>query len=312
MAVNLQTQASIKRHKIPEFGVHISYSPDPLKKPLGTGGPIKRAENLLNHQHPFLVLNGDILAHVNYTEILKQHQQKNATATLALHPVKDPSRYGVAELTQEKQIRRFVEKPSANTISTHLVNAGIYVLSPEIFEYIPKEEKVSIEREVFPKLAEEGKLYGYVFDGLWRDIGTMEGYLEVNKILLSSLPTSQEYQGENKGKIKKPVAFDHTVSIGEKSVIGPYTVLGREVTVGRNVNIQNSVIFPGTEISDSSSISGAVIGEKVVIGEEVKIGEGCVLGDHVKVEDNVSLAAGVSVCAAKQVSESVLTPKNII
>jgi mannose-1-phosphate guanylyltransferase len=312
LAVNLQTEVFIKQHRISKYGLHITYSRDPVKKPLGTGGPIKKAEKLLGHDAPFLVLNGDIFADVNYREILKMHEEKNGTATIALHEVKDPSRYGVAELTKENRIKRFIEKPPLEAALTNLINAGVYVLSPEVFKYIPKGRKVSLEREVFPKLAKEGKLHGCVFDGLWMDIGKPEDYLKINRILLDSLANQQRYKIGNKVKINKPVAIDKGVSIGEKSVIGPYVVLGRNVIVGENVHIQNSVILLGTVICDFSSINGAIIGENVVIGKGAKVGEGCVLGDHVKVKDDVSLARGVSICPAKEVSESVLTPKNII
>jgi len=312
LAVNLQTEVFIKQHRISKCGLHITYSRDPVKKPLGTGGPIKKAEKLLGHDAPFLVLNGDIFTDVNYREILKMHEEKNWTATIALHEVSDPSRYGVAELTKENRIKRFIEKPSLGAAPTNLINAGVYVLSPEIFKYISKGRKVSLEREVFPKLAREGKLHGCVFNGLWMDIGKPEDYLKINKILLDSLANQQRCKIRNIVKVNKPVATDKGVSIGENSIIGPYAVLGRNVIVGKNVHIQNSVILPGTVISDFSSINGAIIGEAVIIGKRAKVDEGCVLGDHVKVKDDVSLVKRVSICPAKEVSESVLTPKNII
>jgi len=311
LAVNYQTEVAIKQHKIPRCELHVTYSRDPLRKPLGTGGPIKKAERFIGHNAPFLVLNGDVFADVNYTEILKIHEEKDAVATIALHQVEDPSRYGVAELAEDDRIERFIEKPPVRTISTNLINAGAYVLSPKIFSYIPEGRAVSIEYEVFPKLVEEGELYGYVFDGLWMDIGKPEDYLKVSKTLITSFVAQQKSKIGNETEIKKPVAFDKKVSVGEKSVIGPYVVLGRNVTVGNNVRIQNSVILRETVISDFVSMDGAIIGEDVFIGKRVKIGKGCILGDHVKIKDDISLAERVSICPAKEVSESVLTPKCI-
>ena len=314
MAVSHRTEPFIKQFEVSKYGIKLTYSRDPLKNPLGTGGPIKKAENLISHDENFFVLNEDIFADIDYTKISEAHEQneeKDAIATIALHEVRKPERYGVAELTRENRIKRFIEKPLPGTAPTNLINAGIYVLTPRIFDYIPKGQTVSIEREVFPKLVKEKKLYGYVFDGLWIDIGKLEDYLKINKILLDSFANQCEREVVGV-EVKKPVAFDEGVSIGEKSVIGPYAVLGRNVTVGENVRIQNSVIFPGTVISDFSSVDGAIIGENVAVGKCVKIGEGCVLGDHVKVRDNVVLVKGVSICPGKEVSESVLTPKNII
>jgi mannose-1-phosphate guanylyltransferase len=311
LAVNYLTEVAIKQHRIPRCGLHVTYSRDPLRKPLGTGGPIKKAEKFIGYDTPFLVLNGDIFADVNYTEILKVHKENDAVATIALHRVEDPSRYGVAELAGDNRIKRFVEKPHVGTVSTGLINAGAYVLSQKIFNYIPKGRKASIEYEVFPKLAEKGQLYGYVFDGLWMDIGKPDDYLKVNETLITSIANQQKCKVGNETEIKKPVAFDKGVSVGKKSTIGPCVVLGRKVTAGSNVRIQNSVILRETVISDFASIDGAIIGEGVFIGKRVKIRKGCILGDHVKIKDDISLAEQVSICPAKEVSESVPTPKCI-
>jgi len=311
LAVNYQTEVYIKQYKIPKNGLKIKYSRDPLRTPLGTGGPIKKAEKLIGHGSPFLVLNGDIFADVNYTEILKKHKEEKAVATIALHQVEDPSRYGVAELAEDNRIKRFIEKPRRETAPTNLINAGVYALSPKIFDYIPKGRAVSIEREVFPKLVDEGTLYGHVFDGLWLDIGKTEEYLQLNKTFLDSFANQQKHKTRAKIEVKNPVALDKGVSIGEKSVVGPYAVLGRNVTVGNNVHIRDSVILPRAVIGDFSSINGAIIGENVIIGKKVKIGKGCIIGDHAKIKDNISLVENVSICPAKEVSESVLTPKCI-
>ncbi len=310
LAVNYQTEIAIKQHSIPKHGVHVRYSRDPLKKPLGTGGPIKKAEKHIG-RNAFLVLNGDIFADVNYTEILEMHKKKKAIATIALHQVEDPGRYGVAELAKDNRIKRFIEKPAGNATPSKLINAGVYVLSPEIFERLPKGQAVSIEREVFPKLAEEKALYGYVFDGLWIDIGKPEDYLQANRVMLDSSVDEQKPKIRYKTRIRNPVALDKGVTVGKDSVIGPYAVLGRDVSVGKSVHILNSIVLPRTVISDFSSIEGAIIGEGASIGREVKITKGCILADRVKIEDNITLAEEVSVCPAKVVSENVLTSKNI-
>jgi mannose-1-phosphate guanylyltransferase len=311
LAVNYQTEAAIKQHKIPKYGIHTEYSRDPLAKPLGTAGPIKKAEKHIGHKDCFLALNGDIFADVNYAEILKLHKQKNATATIALHTVEDPSRYGVAELAQDNRIIRFIEKPTRESAPSNLINAGAYVLSPKIFDYIPKGRAVSIEREIFPRLAEEKKLFGCIFEGLWIDIGKPQDYLQINKILLDTMRNQPKPKIGIGTKIKTPVALDKGVKIGKGSVVGPYAVLGRKVTLGKNVNIRDSIVLPDVTISDSCQITGAVIGEGTMIGEGAKIKKGCMLGDHVTIGDNVTLAEGVSVCPAKQVFQSVLTPETI-
>ncbi len=306
MAVNLQTEFYIKRQRLPKYGLHIKYSIDPPKTPLGTAGPIKKAAKLLRNTEPFLVLNGDIFADVNYDEIVKKHNESNALATIALCEVEDPSRYGVAETAENGCIRRFIEKPAKGTAPTNLINAGIYVLNPKVLSYIPKGKTVSMEREIFPKLVEQGKLYGYIIHGLWIDIGKPEEYLQTNKLILNFLAKQQKVRITTKFEIRKPVALDKNVSIGEKSAIGPYTVVGKNVSIGKNVKISESVIFPDAKIDDFSTIKGAIIGEGAIIGKKVKISSGCIVADQAKIQDNISLTKKISICPAKEVTEHIL------
>jgi mannose-1-phosphate guanylyltransferase len=310
MAVFYQTELYIKHHRVPRCGMHVTYSHDPLRKPLGTGGSIRKAEKQIGHSAPFLVLNGDIFADIDYSKLLETHKEKKGVATITLHAVKNPTRYGVVDITKDNRVVKFIEKPPLRTAPTNLINAGAYVFSPEIFEYIPEGRTVSIEHEVFPKLAQEGKLYGHVFDGLWRDIGKPEDYLDMNRKILDSAPEQRRLRLENV-EFRNPVSIAKRVSIAERTTVGPYAVLGQNVVVGKSVHIQNSIVFPATVISDFSSINGAIIGEGATIGEKTKISQGCIIGDHARVRDGVTLAEGISVCPASEVSKSVLTPHRI-
>ncbi len=277
----------------------VKYSFDPAKSPLGTGGPIKHAERLLG-KDPFLVLNGDIFAEISYKSLIQMHIKSGAWATLALCHVEDPSRYGVADLGENGQIKRFIEKPRKGTEPSKLINAGVYVLNSDVLQLIPEGRAVSVEREIFPKLAEQGKLFGHVVNGLWIDIGRPDEYLQANRILLDKLnPATKSLSN---AVIQKPVALEEGVSVEKGAVIGPYAVLGKNVTVGRNVRIRNSVIFQGAKIGDSALLEGAIVGEEAFIGDRVKIGRGCVIADHAKILRGVSLAEGTSVCPAKEIS----------
>jgi len=309
LAVNALTQFYVKQQRPHRHGLKVKFSVDPPKMPLGTAGPVKKAEKLLGHDEPFIVLNGDIFADLSYREMLDTHVKTKALATIALCKVEDPCRYGVAEIVNGNCIKRFIEKPPKDKAPSNLINAGVYVLSPKVFEYIPSGRAVSMEREVFPKLAEEGKLYGHLVNGLWMDIGKPEEYLETNKIILDYLSKNFKQEGAKNFELKNPVAFDKGVSIAEKSVIGPYAILGKNVTVGKNAQISNSVIFPNVEIDDFVSIDGALIGEGARIGKHVKITSGCIIGDHAKIKDNRHLSDGSAVCPAKEVSENILKPK---
>jgi mannose-1-phosphate guanylyltransferase len=304
LAVFYQTEVNIKQHRIPRSGLHVEYSHDPLTKPLGTAGSIKNAQKKIGSNSSFLVLNGDIFADVNYSEIVKRHEEKGCLATIALHQVSDPTRYGVAILSKDNRITGFIEKPLAGKAPSNLINAGVYVLDPKVFKYIPEGRAVSIEREVFPKLAEENELFGYVHNGLWMDIGKPEDYLELNKILLRENGARTTYRSNGNVNIKKPVALSKNVSIGKGSIIGPYAILGSKVTVGKNVRIRNSIVFSATSISDSAMVDGAIIGEGVYIGKEAQVKKGSIVGDHARIKDRVTLTAKSHICPANEVVES--------
>ena len=311
LAVNQHTALYIKQQRIPKHGLHIKYSHDPTRIPLGTAGPIKKAEKLLGHTEPFLVINGDILTDLNYRDVIETHKKTNATATIALRKVEDPTRYGVAEIAKDNHIIRFIEKPPKNTTPSNLINAGIYVLNPKIFQYIPAGKTVSMEREIFPTLAQEGTLYGHITKDRWIDIGKPEEYLQTNKLLLDTVGNMQKHKSTSRFQLKQPAALDKNVSIGEQSTIGPYAILGKNVIVGINVKINNSVIFPHAKIADSTTITGAIIGEGATIGKNVKIGKGCIIADQAKIKDNITLPDEASVCPAKEVSENILKTKII-
>ncbi len=279
----------------------MKYSHDPPRKPLGTAGPIKHAERLLGKE-PFLVLNGDIFADISYSELMEVHTRTGASATLSLCEVSDPSRYGVAELKKNGQITRFIEKPSRGTEPSNLINAGVYALSPEVLRLIPEGRAVSMEREIFPKLASQGKLYGHVVQGLWMDIGKPEEYLETNRILLDSMKQKRKPKGSSAFQINNPVAIDKGVTIAEGSTIGPYAILGRNVHIGKNVQIANSVIFPGAKIADFARINGGIIGEEAAIGENAIVSEGSIVGDHARILKGSKLARNTTVCPAKEVA----------
>ncbi|MCW4045335.1 MAG: NDP-sugar synthase [Candidatus Bathyarchaeota archaeon] len=305
LAVNQQTALSIRQQRIPKHGLTVKYSYDPPKKPLGTAGPIKKAEKLIGNTEPFLVINGDILTNFSYTELIEKHKQTNATATIALTKVDDPSRYGVAQITKDTRITQFIEKPPKETAPTNLINAGIYALNPKIFQYIPRGKAVSMEREIFPKLVTEGTLYGHITSDLWIDIGKPEEYLQTNKLLLDIAGSKQKTP--RKYQLNNPAAIDKKVKIGDQSTIGPYAVIGRNVTIGKNTRINNTIIFPHTQIDDNTTITHAIIGENAKIGKNVTINKNCIIADHARIKDNTTLPENTSICPAKEI-----TPQNIL
>jgi len=307
LAVNYLAEAFVKHYGKTACEMKVSYCTEP--QPLGTGGCVKNAETIIGHDEPFLLLNGDVLSKIDYSKLVTEHQRNGGMATIALHRVRDPSRYGVVELVGRNRIRRFVEKPGRKKAPSNLINAGVYVLSPGIFNYISSGRRVSIEREVFPALARDGRLFGYRFEGQWIDVGEPSDFLKGNRLLLDS-EFRNSYIAESssideRAHITNPAAVGQHVKVGARSRIGPHVSLSEEVVVGENVRIRNSVVFPGAIISDFASIEGAIIGEQAFIGKEAVVNSNCLIGDHVVIHDVVKLAKGVTVCPYKEVAESV-------
>ena len=153
------------------FGVNIAYVEE--DKPLGTAGPLRLCKDMLNET--FILSNGDELKNINLQEMMyKFHRQNNALATMALTTVEDTAAYGVARLSGSR-ILEFVEKPKKGKAPSNLINSGLYILEPDVIGMVPKGH-VSMEKDVFPKLAKSGRLYGYPFSGQWLSVGTPDQY----------------------------------------------------------------------------------------------------------------------------------------
>src|ERR671913_1553010 len=151
---------------------------------LGTAGGIKNAEEYLDGE-TLVVVNGDVLTGMDLAKAIEVHKSTDALATITLTSVEDPTAYGLVEVDHEMLVHRFLEKPAADEVTTNLVNAGIYVLEPEVLAMIPAGREVSIEREIFPYLQAERRLRAYVSSSYWRDIGTPRSYLAASHDVLS-------------------------------------------------------------------------------------------------------------------------------
>jgi len=322
-AINYQAEKIMQYFGTGEkYGIEIKYAKE--KRPLGTGGPIKNAQTLLDDS-PFLVLNGDVISLIDYKDMLNFHKQRgDALGTIALYPVEYPSRYGAVELDHAYRILRFVEKPAPGEEPSNLINAGTYVLDPEVFDYIPNNEPFSIERGVFPIFADQMKLYGYKYDDLWLDMGKPSDYIQANKYVLDHFLRKTD-SSTNKGafisssaKMEEPVYINSSIAIGNNVEIardthlGPYVCIGDDVSIGQGCRIENSIIFPDVRIESFSSINNCIIGEAATLGRWVKIEGLTIIGDYCTIKDNVTLTSGVMICPWKTVSDSIITPQTIM
>jgi NDP-sugar pyrophosphorylase family protein len=294
-----------------KYNLGILYSRE--QRPLGTGGPIKKAKDMLN-EDKFMVMNGDILTDFDYRRLINYHEEKGGIATVALTQVRDPTRYGSVELDWEGRITRFVEKPEFGKAPSNLINAGIYILEPEIFDYIP-DGKVRLETDVFPVLAEEQQLYGFESHGFWIDIGESADYLAANAAVLArqkGVVKPDSVQIDPSAVIHVPCNFGENITIGADSRIGPNVSLADDVIIGKGCRIVNSIVFSGAVIEDYSSVKNAILGENSVLERWVKVESGSLIGDFAQIADGVTITEGVSICPSKSVEESILQPRQVM
>ncbi len=153
-----------------KFGVNVNYIEE--TEPMGTAGPIKLARDYLTET--FIACNTDELKDLDLQDMYLFHKESKALVTIALWSVDDPSAYGVARL-QGNRILEFVEKPKKENAPSNLINAGLYIMEPEVINYIP-DGFAMLEKDVFPRLAKEGKIFGYPFSGQWQNTGTLDLY----------------------------------------------------------------------------------------------------------------------------------------
>ena len=170
-----------------KIGMNITYVEE--NEPLGTAGPLKFARKYLKDS--FIVSNGDELKNINIPRMFRLHKRKNALITIALTTVDDPTHYGVARLDGSRIIE-FVEKPSKP--SSKLINAGFYIIEPEVIDMIP-DGFTMLEKDIFPKVAKMGRLRGFPFAGQWFDIGTIERYKIAERKWKGVSPTEEDEIG---------------------------------------------------------------------------------------------------------------------
>src|SRR4051794_34493562 len=276
-----------------ELGLRLRYTEEP--RPLGTGGALKFAEDMLDER--FLMLNGDTLTDFDLSAQIAAHERTGARATLALYPVEDPSAYGLVRLNADDSVREFVEKPAPDQIDTNNISAGVYVLEKSVLETLTKGEPASIERDVFPKLVGNG-LYGHVTPGYWKDIGTPERYLEATfDILEGSVKTKvTDRLGEtfmfvaddvvNDGRIVPAALVEAGCRIGTDARIGGRAVLERGVTIGAHTTVEGAVVMQGAAIGDNCTLRNCVIAANATIGDRCEIDGLAVIGDGVNIGAN--------------------------
>jgi mannose-1-phosphate guanylyltransferase len=255
-------------------GVKIRYAVEP--EPLGTAGAIRFAADQLGDEleDRFLALNGDVLTDLDLSALLRAHGERDAAATIGLHPVEDSAAFGLVQSGEGGEVLEFFEKTGERKPGE--VNAGMYTLERSVLELIPPGENVSIERDVFPRLVGNG-LHGLLLDGYWMDIGTPERYLQASwDILEERVSTRVEATGPGT-LVDSSAEVAAGAKVGPRAVVGPGcrveggaeilgSVLLAGCTVGENARVADSIFSPGAAIPAGAEIEGAVAAEGERVG----------------------------------------------
>jgi len=251
-------------------GVQLHYAVEPA--PLDTAGAILFAAIEAGYDQldgPTIVVNGDVITDLDITAQMAFHLAKDAEATIALTQVEDPSAFGVVPTDDHGRVLAFVEKPPRNEAPTNWINAGTYILEPSVLARIPRARKASIEREIFPVIAAEGRLFAVHSPAYWIDTGTPALFLQATSDLLGD----SSFLGE--GAVVDPTA------VVQRSVIGA------GATVGAQAQVIRSVLLPGAVIGDKAVVEDSIVGEGAQVGSRSQLSALTVLGDGVVVAADV-------------------------
>jgi mannose-1-phosphate guanylyltransferase len=247
-------------------GARLHYAIEP--EPLDTAGAIRFAAasaGIDRLDEAFVVVNGDVITDADLGALLDLHRTRGAEATIALTPVDDPSRYGVVPIDGEGRVTAFIEKPPIDQAPSKWINAGTYVLEPRVLHRIPSGRRVSIERETFPALVAEGRLFAHQDDAYWIDAGTPESYVQVQFDLLAR-------------------HSDASSHVAGSAVIQGGAVIERSVvmagaTVAAGATVRRSVLLPGARVGAGAKVVDSVVGWSSMIGDDAHLEQLCVVGD---------------------------------
>jgi mannose-1-phosphate guanylyltransferase len=286
--------------------------------PLGTGGAIAFAGREL--EGSFFALNGDSLREADLGELVAFHRSSGAKATILLTPVADPSRYGLVRTAADGRVETFLEKPRPEEIDTDLINAGLYVLEPEVLDLVPPGRAVSIEREVFPRLAAEGSVFGIALPGYWLDVGTPETYLQAHRDVLERI--FQTEVGEALGadftlvddtadvhpgaKLIPPVYVGPGAVVEDGARLGSLAVLGAEARLAEGCVVENAVVGARTRIGARASVVGSIIGDDARVGAGCELHNLAVVGPGAEVGERNVLDHGLRIGAGQHIPDEAL------
>ncbi|KAG6765385.1 hypothetical protein POTOM_029424 [Populus tomentosa] len=311
LAINYQPEVMLNFLKEFETKLEIKITYSQETEPLGTAGPLALARDKLigDSGEPFFVLNSDVISEYPLKQMIDFHKAHGGEASIMVTKVDEPSKYGVV-VTEEStgKVERFVEKPKI--FVGNKINAGIYLLNPSVIDRI-ELRPTSIEKEVFPKIAADNKLYAMVLPGFWMDIGQPRDYIVGLRLYLDSLKKNSSSKLATGPHIVGNVLVDETAKIGEGCLIGPDVAIGPGCIVESGVRLSRCSVMRGVYIKKHACISSSIIGWHSTVGRWARVENMTILGEDVQVCDEIYSNGGV-VLPHKEIKSSILKPEIVM
>ncbi|MEM0157940.1 MAG: NDP-sugar synthase [Thermoplasmataceae archaeon] len=259
------------------------------REPAGTAGSVKLVSKFIDDT--FIVGSGDTLIDFNIGKILDFHKKKGAKLTIALTRVDDPSQFGIVDVDGSR-IVRFLEKPTKSEAFSNLINAGLYVMEPEVLDLIPGDQPYDFAKQLFPDLIEKNfPIFGYIGDGTWLDTGRPHDMIRANQLMVEKYGKSYADDGIS----GKAIISTHSVLTRGVSVIGP-TYVGSSVRIQPGTKIKASAVYDGVAIGEDVEVENSILMDDVLIGSGTRI-RNSVIMRHTTIGD------------ACEINDSVLAPK---
>lgn len=301
-----QMEAELKQ-EAEKLGVTLIFSHE--TEPLGTAGPLALAKNILQKSaEPFFVLNSDVICDFPFKQLAQFHRSHGKEGTIVVTKVEEPSKYGVVLYDDQGCIENFIEKPQE--FVSNKINAGLYIFNPSILERI-EVKPTSIEKEVFPQMAEEQQLYAMDLQGFWMDVGQPKDFLTGMCLYLTSVAQREPATLHRGPCIVGNVLIDPSAKIGSGCRIGPNVTIGPNVVIEDGVSIKRSTILTGATVKSHAWLESCIIGWRSTVGRWVRMEGTTVLGEDVMVKDEIYINGG-QVLPHKSIALSVPEPQIIM
>ncbi len=325
--VTVQFLASIVRNYFgdgEDFGMSLQYATE--ETPLGTAGSVKNAQDALRDE-PFLVISGDALTDIDLSDLIAFHKDNSALVTVALARVPDPLEFGIVIVDDDGKVQRFLEKPTWGQVFSDTVNTGIYVMEPEVLAEVPAGQVVDWSGDIFPKLLENGApLYGWIADGYWEDVGSLESYLKAQADVLSGrvnveidgfevspgVWVAEGAEVDPEAVLTGPLCIGDYAKIEGGAQLREFTVVGSNVIVKEGAFLHRAIVHNNVYVGRGAQLRGCVIGKNTDVMSQSRVEEGAVVGDECVIEPDSYVSAGVKVYPFKTIEAGAVVNTSVI